>query len=153
MGSIELTQGATNGNLTDFTARIEMPFAFIDSITTDEEPEITVTWDADGQVISTGLFSVDIGLGGTPGDFDNDGDVDGDDFLAWQEGFGISSGALREDGDANGDGAVNQEDYDLWDSNFGTGEVAGAVVSTTVPEPACLLLLAVLLLGLPVVRA
>ena len=35
-------------------------------------------------------------------DFDQDGDVDGQDFLAWQRGLG--NGSTFEEGDANGDG-------------------------------------------------
>ncbi|MBN1852313.1 MAG: hypothetical protein JW829_06300 [Pirellulales bacterium] len=145
MGSIELTQGATHGDLTDFTARIEMPFAFLDSLT-DEETGITVTWDVDGTVVGVGNFAVDIGLGGTPGDFDDDGDVDGDDFLTWQDGFGMTSGAVREDGDANGDGAVNAQDLALWKSNFGTVASPSDMAITAVPEPAACCVAGMLLL-------
>ena len=35
-------------------------------------------------------------------DFDEDGDVDGDDFVAWQAGFGMTSGVTLADGDADG---------------------------------------------------
>lgn len=52
------------------------------------------------------------------GDFDSDGDIDGSDFLAWQIGNGIASGAEASDGDANLDGAVNQTDLGLWQSNY-----------------------------------
>jgi|GEM_PF-622733 len=41
------------------------------------------------------------------GDFDQDDDTDGADFLAWQRGFGINSGATRADGDSDGDGDVD----------------------------------------------
>ena len=54
-----------------------------------------------------------------PGDFDNDFDVDGADFLAWQRNTGL--GSLSD-----------------WESKYGSGTLAAA---TTVPEPATWLLL------------
>jgi len=53
-------------------------------------------------------------------DFDADGDIDGEDFLIWQRGFGITEGALNSDGDANGDGAVDSNDLALLQKGFGT---------------------------------
>ncbi len=41
-------------------------------------------------------------------DFDNDGDIDGGDFLAWQRGFGTPS-ANKDDGDADNDADVDGE--------------------------------------------
>ena len=41
-------------------------------------------------------------------DFDDDGNVDGHDFLIWQKGF--QTGSTRPEGDANGDGLVDQAD-------------------------------------------
>ncbi|MCA9261912.1 MAG: hypothetical protein KDA61_21995, partial [Planctomycetales bacterium] len=55
-------------------------------------------------------------------DFDDDGDVDGFDFLTWQRGAG----------DANNDGMVDAADFALWEAQFGT--LGG--VATAVPEPA-----------------
>ncbi|QDS98841.1 hypothetical protein HG15A2_21260 [Adhaeretor mobilis] len=58
-----------------------------------------------------------------PGDFDEDGDVDGEDFLLWQRG-----------------GAPNQqssEDFVAWKSNYGT---AASQIST-IPEASSLFLL------------
>ena len=71
-------------------------------------------------------------------DFDEDGDVDGDDFLAWQTGFGTQSGAMKPDGDYDNDGDVDGDDFLGWQSEFGS--VAGDG-STAVPEPGSLLLL------------
>ena len=51
-----------------------------------------------------------------PGDFDFDGDVDGDDFLLWQSNFG-GDGPV---GDADQDGDVDGDDFLLWQSNFGS---------------------------------
>lgn len=52
------------------------------------------------------------------GDFNQDGDVDGADFLALQRGMGIKSGASITNGDANRDGAVNILDVVIWKSQF-----------------------------------
>jgi hypothetical protein len=64
-------------------------------------------------------------------DFDGDGDVDGADFLTWQRGLGISSGASRSQGDADGDGAIDGDDLNIWKGQFASLESA----SVAVPEP------------------
>lgn len=74
-----------------------------------------------------------------PGDFDVDGDVDGRDFLIWQRGHGIMSGATIGDGDANDDEAVNDADFAIWAAAF--GEQGPAAVA--VPEAATLKMLTV----------
>lgn len=56
---------------------------------------------------------------GTPGDFDVDGDVDGDDFLLWQRNPGI--GSLAD-----------------WEANYGFSPLSAAVSS--VPEPSSFVL-------------
>lgn len=53
-----------------------------------------------------------------PGDFDTDGDTDGNDFLVWQRGFG---------------GAHNASTLAIWKANFG---VPATVAAVGVPEPA-----------------
>lgn len=68
-------------------------------------------------------------------DFDMDGDVDGEDFLTWQRGYGINDGSAQPgDGDATGDGNVNGADLGVWQSTYGAGSLLAA--STSVPEPA-----------------
>jgi hypothetical protein len=64
-------------------------------------------------------------------DFDGDGDVDGDDFLDWQNGFPTPSGASNENGDADGDGDVDGDDFLIWQNEF---PAPGSIGST--PEPA-----------------
>ncbi len=79
-------------------------------------------------------------------DFDGDGDIDGRDFLTWQRGHGITSGALPNQGDANFDGAVNFIDLSIWQTQYAQPPPLSAV-AVAVPEPsseACLFLLAVL---------
>jgi len=87
--------------------------------------------------------------GATNADFDGDGDVDGADFLAWQRGFGMTSGATLADGDANADGSVNAADLAIWQSQFGTGGSASQTLAgTSVPEPGALGLLLLVAAGL-----
>jgi hypothetical protein len=77
------------------------------------------------------------GGGGDNADFDNDGDVDGADFLAWQQNVDKTTGATRAQGDANGDGAVNGADLSIWRGQFGPAAAASAAA---IPEPATALL-------------
>jgi hypothetical protein len=63
------------------------------------------------------------------GDFDADADVDGNDFLAWQIGFGIQSGATLADGDGDGDGDVDGNDFLIWQGNFGSTAGGGAAAT------------------------
>lgn len=74
----------------------------------------------------------------TNADFDGDGDIDGDDYLIWQRGFGIGSPGLA-DGDANGDGSVNALDLEAWSQQFGSQPLAPSL--SQVPEPTTLLLI------------
>ena len=58
-------------------------------------------------------------------DFDDDDDVDGADFLAWQRGFSIIDTATSGDGDANEDGDVDGLDLAIWQQQFGTSTPVG----------------------------
>ena len=71
-----------------------------------------------------------------PGDFDGDGDVDGDDLGDWEVGYGTVSGAATTDGDADVDGDVDGGDFLIWQQNY-TGPIPlGAIAA--VPEPSTL---------------
>lgn len=72
---------------------------------------------------------------GAEADFNQNGVVDGADFLIWQRGSGLVSGATRALGDANADGAVNQFDLAIWRGQYGA--TTNAPVAA-VPEPATL---------------
>ena len=99
-----------------------------------------ITWtDANSSVVAGisetgGTDIVLIGLGsesvGLAGDFDSDGDVDGNDFLVWQRG--------------GAPGGVTQANLTAWQTNYGVPVVAAVAA---VPEPASLLLLSAGLLS------
>jgi hypothetical protein len=72
------------------------------------------------------------------GDFDEDGDVDGADFLTFLRNFGKSDGVGFGDGDANLDGTVDGTDLSILESMFGA--VAGGTQSVPEPTTSCLLL-------------
>ena len=79
-------------------------------------------------------------------DFDEDGDVDGDDFLAWQRSAGTLLGASHSDGDADGDGDVDNFDLAIFEADYGTSSLLANVVG--VPEPGTLVLAAAALAAL-----
>jgi fibronectin-binding autotransporter adhesin len=99
----------------------------IDSLYLGNTPQIPGTYGAIGSAAThqsafftgSGLLSVTT-LGApitTPGDFDNDGDVDGRDFLVWQRNTAV--GNLAD-----------------WQANYGAGSLSAITASSTsVPEP------------------
>ncbi len=80
---------------------------------------------------------------GPAADFNLDGKVDGADFLIWQRGFGIASGAMLAQGDADGNGTVDGNDLQLWSAEFGLTAAVGSasIAGATVPEPSSIGLL------------
>ena len=68
-------------------------------------------------------------------DFDQDGDTDGRDFLAWQTGFGQIVGASLADGDTDGDGDVDQDDFAFLQTELISANPALAATLFGVPEP------------------
>jgi hypothetical protein len=71
------------------------------------------------------------------GDFNGDGNVDGNDFVIWQMHFPTASGAALDDGDADGDGDVDGADFVVWQTNFPLTSSSGM---TPVPEPASIMI-------------
>jgi hypothetical protein len=62
-------------------------------------------------------------------DFDQDGDVDGDDLAQWEGDFGLNG-----DSDADGDLDSDGSDFLQWQQQFGSG-VSAAAAAAAVPEP------------------
>ncbi|MBN1851153.1 MAG: carboxypeptidase regulatory-like domain-containing protein [Pirellulales bacterium] len=96
-------------------------------------------------VVTSGAATrIDIQLESIPvyleADFDEDGDVDGSDFLTWQCGFGLQAGGLHCDGDADADTDVDRADFLLWQSQFGSFEES-QILGPPIPEPASGILL------------
>lgn len=98
----------------------------------------------------------DLGTPGTFGavpttsdaDFNNDGIVNGADFLIWQRGFGV--GSSHNAGDADDSGTVNAADLVWWKTTFGTS--AGMASFAAVPEASSIVLFGAALLGFGAVR-
>jgi hypothetical protein len=69
-----------------------------------------------------------------PGDYDQNGAVDGADFLVWQRQLGQSGPGLAADGD--GSGAIDAADLRFWETHLGQLGVGGLDVrANAVPEP------------------
>jgi hypothetical protein len=64
-------------------------------------------------------------------DFDNDGDVDGRDFLAWQRGFGTPN-AVRADGNSDDDADVDGSDLAAWQVSYGVTPVPLSALTTAI---------------------
>lgn len=74
-----------------------------------------------------------------PGDFNQDGAVDGQDFAIWEDRYGIDAG-----GDADGDGDTDGADFLIWQQNNGHSETVALSVIVAVGLPSCLLIGAML---------
>jgi len=96
--------------------------------------ELRIEWP-DGTVQTILDLAVDQYLTiNTPGDFDGDHDVDGDDLTQWEGDYGING-----DSDANLDGKSDGLDFLAWQQQLGNG-VSPLGGSQTVPEPTSLAL-------------
>jgi phospholipase/lecithinase/hemolysin len=75
-------------------------------------------------------------VGGIPGDFNTNGEVDEADLALWRTGFAAAN-AMRRQGDANGDGHVDGADFLAWQRMLGTNLTAPPRGSDAVgvPEP------------------
>lgn len=105
----------------------------------------------------TGAFEIvykphDVILRYGEGDVDQDGDVDGNDFLVWQCGYEMIGGATFEDGDFNLDGNVDKSDLWVWKQSFGDIVTEGSSSRVAVPEPLTILSVLVLITCLVIER-
>lgn len=74
-------------------------------------------------------------------DFDEDGDVDYQDLMAWESGYG-GTPATHMTGDADFSATADGFDFLAWQRQFDGGDGAPLAASTRVPEPSSLLLAA-----------
>jgi len=88
------------------------------------------------------LFSSVSVLNIPDGDYDFDGDVDGSDFLIWQQGANSTTDVAA---DNNGDAIVDAADLVPWVTNYGATALSA---SQAVPEPSTQAILSVALLAL-----
>jgi hypothetical protein len=82
------------------------------------------------------------------GDFDDDQDIDGNDFLVWQRTLGSRTNLSA---DANGNGIVDIADLALW-RNASAAQSLGAA-SRAAPEPSAWLLALVAAMGMGALRS
>ncbi|MDC0935490.1 hypothetical protein OAS39_04315 [Pirellulales bacterium] len=105
-----------------------------------------LVWNLD-DLLTTGELFVSSSLLTLPGDYSDNGIVDGADLLVWQKNLG-SSVVLPND---DTPGAVTQADFDVWSTNF--GDLATAQSSAAaIPEPSSatnslILILLLILMG------
>lgn len=71
------------------------------------------------------------------GDTDRGGEVNGGDFLTWQQGNGASD--AWSDGNFNGDDVIDGADLTIWGNNYGSTSAVAS--SSQVPEPSTVALL------------
>lgn len=81
-----------------------------------------------------GLPDAVINVVATDADFDDDGDVDGRDYLIWQSGYNV--GTMHSEGDADGNDAVDAADLAVWQDQYD----AYSTVVKVVPESGSLVL-------------
>lgn len=106
------------------------------ALTTDA---VTAGWEmqVDGNELQVRLP----GEGGPFGDpdFNADNDVDGGDFLTWQQNVGFTAPIdLQPFGDANDDDAIDGLDLLVWEDQYGNGTPLSA--ASAVPEPSAIVL-------------
>lgn len=126
-GVLESNTNLHAGSTVDFTGGTLAPFMEIGSRQTGGDPfagnidDVRISNVAlyNGQNFTPPTQStIPDPVEGTPGDFDNDGDVDGRDFLVWQRG--------------ESPGPLSAGDLQDWQENYGASGLASVNV---VPEP------------------
>ena len=95
------------------------------TLTTDQRG-LGVPIDLTGFVNAVGGNGSDVGAyeaqAAPSADFVDDDVITGLDFLAWQRGFGTTSGATRSDGNSDDDSDVDTSDLAAWIATFGQVE-------------------------------
>lgn len=76
--------------------------------------QLTLKDSANAMIASTTYGTLPAG-----GDYDDDSDVDGADFLTWQRDFGSPADPAGSGADGDSSGAVDDVDLDVWAASFG----------------------------------
>lgn len=109
----------------------------VDDTEKEFHEEITLTLPPiAGFSLSGKSATVTIRTGEHAGDYNDNGAVDGADFLAWQRSFGQTADPIGSDADGNRDGEVDTDDLTVWTTNFGQ---TTTVAPPTTPAIAALL--------------
>ena len=123
---------AAEANLQLLSRRQEVSAAAVYSASGElfAPPGSNGTWASDTGAPITSYFL------GFPGDYNNNGSVDADDYVVWRENEGTPA------------------EYDAWRAHFGepAGSGSGARASSAVPEPATLVMLIAAAAGMPARR-
>ena len=83
-------------------------------------------------------------------DFDEDGDVDGNDLTDWRAGFGAIGTATHMQGDADADLDVDGGDFLVWQRQLGSVSLVPA--ATPIPEPGAFALFSMACCSLALIR-
>jgi hypothetical protein len=76
---------------------------------------------------------------GLAGDYNDDGDVDAADYVAWRDAMDSNATLANETASP---GIIDAADYNAWRANFGASASGrSAVIGPAVPEPTTLVLL------------
>lgn len=130
-----------NNSLKSFNQSTFVPLGTIPIHGMSGSPKNLISLGDDGIAFATTSGQVFIARGslvqGPTADFDEDGDIDGLDFLAWQGGFGMDVGvgnvAPLANGNANGDHLIDAADLAIWETQYGSPPPVSAFAA--VPEP------------------
>lgn len=143
------------GNMRDYTAFNSSPVPFNSGFPYDRSSFLFFgddTGAGEATVDLAGISTFD-SVPEPDADFDMDNDIDGSDFLIWQRGVGISSGATLGQGDANSNGIIDSEDLSIWEQQFDStpssaSNLLAGVATAIIPEPATLTLATLAMLGI-----
>jgi hypothetical protein len=104
----------------------------------------TISIMSPSQGVENGTIDVPVNfLVVLPGDYNNDGAVDAQDYVVWRKNVGLAGGVTYANGDGNRDGDVTAADYDIWRSHFGqtaSGFASRSGLATAIPEPSSFVL-------------
>ena len=104
----------------------------------DDNNSNTIPLPDAGFTLDNLLISMEGGVITTPGDYNDDTIVNGDDYTVWRGNYGAGGPFPPEsDADGNSDGVVDAADYTVWRDNLPTPTPLAA---SAAPEPAAWLL-------------